>query len=148
MWTDHTDVRPTMLSVLGLRDDYRSDGRTILEVLDGNAVARTANVHRGSLQALGAAYKQLDAPFGALSMASLAISTAGIQTGSSTDDSAYVAMDARLDGWAGRRDALATEISMLLERVETGAGSASEASIRQLTAEARALTAEVEAAAP
>jgi hypothetical protein len=148
VWTDHTDVRPTMLSVLGLHDDYQVDGRTILEILNGNAVAQTANVHRGSLQALGAAYKQLDAPFGALSMASLRISTAGIQTGSSSDDSAYQAMDARLDAWAVQRDALAGRISALLQRVETGAGTASEATIRQLTAEARSLTAEVEAAAP
>jgi hypothetical protein len=148
VWTDHTDVRPTMLSVLGLHDDYQVDGRTILEILNGNAVAQTANVHRGSLQALGAAYKQLDAPFGALSMASLRISTAGIQTGSSSDDSAYQAMDARLDAWAAQRDALAGQISTLLGKVESGAGTASEATIRQLTAEARALTAEVVAAAP
>ena len=26
-WTDHTDVRPTMLALLGLEDDYTHDGR-------------------------------------------------------------------------------------------------------------------------
>ena len=33
-WTDHTDVRPTMLALLGLEDDYLHDGRVIVEHLD------------------------------------------------------------------------------------------------------------------
>jgi hypothetical protein len=148
VWTDHTDVRPTMMSALGLTDDYQPDGRAILQVLEGNAVARAANVHRGSLQALGAAYKQLNAPFGALSMASLRISTAGLQTGSSSDDSAYAAMDARIASWTARRDALAGRIASLLNGVEFGGATASEASIRSLTTAADALVSEVEAAAP
>ncbi len=147
VWTDHTDVRPTMLSVLGLADTYTHDGRAILEILSGHAVARAANVHRGSLQRLGAAYKQLDAPFGALSMASLSVSTAGIQTGSSSDDSAYTAMDTQIDAWTAQRDALAGQIAGVLESAEFGGHAASEATIRHLTRAARALIRQVEAAA-
>ena len=29
VWTDHTDVRPTMLTLLGLHDDYIQDGRAV-----------------------------------------------------------------------------------------------------------------------
>ena len=148
VWTDHTDVRPTMLAVLGLHDSYLDDGRVILEILTGRAVSRQANIHRGSLQRLGAAYKQLNAPFGRLSMASLKVATAGIQTGSTVDDSAYVAMDVRLAAWTSQRDALAGRISALLNGVEFGHMHASEAQIRHLTWEARALTAKVAAAAP
>src|SRR5437764_10586875 len=33
-WTDHTNVRPTMLDLLGLKDDYKHDGRVLVEALD------------------------------------------------------------------------------------------------------------------
>src|SRR5512143_1997201 len=33
-WTDHVDLRPTMLGLLGLPDDYRHDGRPTWEILD------------------------------------------------------------------------------------------------------------------
>jgi len=33
VWTDHTDVRPTMLTLLGLHDDYTADGRTVVQPL-------------------------------------------------------------------------------------------------------------------
>ena len=88
-----------MFAELGLTDTYANDGRAILEVLDGNAVPHGLDVHRGQLQQLGAAYKQLTAPFGSVGMDSLKFSTAAIRTGSSTDDAAYVAADAKLGSW-------------------------------------------------
>jgi hypothetical protein len=148
VWTDHTDVRPTMLVDLGLADDYAHDGRAILEVLSGSAVPHQANLHRGSLQALGAAYKQLAAPFGALGMASLKVSTAGIVSGSASDDSVYVATQARLGDWLSRRDALASQIGTLLEGVQAGTRNPTESQLKGLAASARSLVAEVVAAAP
>ena len=147
-WTDHTDVRPTMLVELGLADDYAHDGRAILEILDGNAVPHNLNVHRGSYQKLGAAYKQLTAPFGTLGMASLAIATEGIVSGSATDDSAYLATETKLNGWLARRDALAGQIASVLDGAEFGDQGATEARLKTLTTQAKALVAEVEAAAP
>ena len=70
-----------MFAELGLTDTYANDGRAILEVLDGNAVPHGLDVHRGQLQELGAAYKQLTAPFGSVGMDSLKYATAAIQTG-------------------------------------------------------------------
>ena len=35
-FTDHVDVRPTMMFLLGLKDDYQHDGRVILELLGRN----------------------------------------------------------------------------------------------------------------
>ena len=49
VWTDHTDIRPTMLTLLGLKDDYVSDGRVVTEFLKGGAsaaVAQCAQRHR------------------------------------------------------------------------------------------------------
>src|SRR5919197_3063056 len=37
VWTDHTNVRPTMLSLLGLKDDYLNDGRVLAEGLESKA---------------------------------------------------------------------------------------------------------------
>ena len=34
LFTDHTDIRPTILSVAHLKDDYSHDGRTVFEILD------------------------------------------------------------------------------------------------------------------
>src|SRR5204863_9893940 len=106
--------RARILVALGARTSYDDDARAITEVLDGNAVPLAVNKARGVLQQLGPAYKQLDAPFGRLALASLKVSTAGMQTGSASDDSAYATLDARLAGWLSRRDALADQISAMI----------------------------------
>ena len=148
VWTDHTDVRPTMLVDLGLPTSYENDGRAITEVLNGNAVPHEVNLHRGVLQQLGAAYKQLDAPFGRLALASLKVSTAGIQTGSAADDSAYTALDAKLAEWLGRRDALANEISGVINGAQFDGTAINVRHAMDLAAQAKALISEVESAAP
>ncbi len=148
VWTDHTDVRPTMLEALGLTDDYAVDGRVILEILNGNAVSHGLNVHRGELQQLGAAYKQLTAPFGSVGVDSLKVATAGITSGSGADDSAYVAMDAQVHDWVVRRDGLGGEIRDMLTGLAAGGPSPSSAAIKGLTRRANDLVAEVHAAVP
>ena len=63
-WVDHTDVRPTMLSLLGLQDTYVHDGRVLIDQLDACAVPQSLRAHRETLRRLGEVYKQLNAPFG------------------------------------------------------------------------------------
>jgi hypothetical protein len=137
-----------MFAELGLTDTYANDGRTILEVLDGNAVPHGLDVHRGQLQKLGAAYKQLTAPFGSVGMDSLKYSTAAIRTGSSTDDSAYLAAEAKLGSWLANRDQIAGQIKTLLNGLAHGGPAPSNATIQNLTSDADDLIAEVHAAAP
>jgi hypothetical protein len=44
-WVDETDIRPTILHLLGLRDDYQSDGRVITRILaDPNQVLKRIEV--------------------------------------------------------------------------------------------------------
>ena len=38
VWTDHTDHRPTMLTLLGLKDDYQTDGRAVTQIANENAL--------------------------------------------------------------------------------------------------------------
>jgi hypothetical protein len=148
IWTDHTDVRPTMLVDLGLPTEYENDGRAILEILDGNAVPSSLNVRRGVLQQLGAALKQLDAPFGMLGQASLMVATAGITTGSAGSDAAYAAMEAQLGGWLSQRDALANTILHRLDAAEFHGQAIGAGEAHDWIDQANALIAEVVAAAP
>lgn len=147
VWTDHTDVRPTMLAALGLKDDYVGDGRAILEVLDPRVLNHRVASERRSLDLLGAAYKQLNAPFGAFGSESLAISTAAIQTGSSAGDSQYLAVDAQLNAWGSQRDTLAAEIEHVLNQATVAGHPASDRTILELTARAYSLIVEVSLAA-
>ena len=54
LWSDHTDVRPTMLTVLGLQDDYVHDGRVLIEILETEAVPHAMLEHRSTLLKLAA----------------------------------------------------------------------------------------------
>jgi hypothetical protein len=81
-------------------------------------------------------------------MASLRISTAAIVGGSASDDTAYQATDSQLNGWLSRCDALAGQISAVLNAAQFQNQGATSARLRDLTAQANALVAEVEAAAP
>jgi hypothetical protein len=147
VWTDHTDVRPTMLAALGLHDDNVGDGRTILEILDPHVLKTRVRAERSSLELLGAAFKQLNAPFGAFGTETLAISTAAIQTGTATSDTHYAAVDAQLNAWGSQRDKLAAEIEHVLNQATAAGHPASERTILELTARAYALIVEVSVAA-
>ena len=70
-WTDHTDIRPTMLALLGLKDTYVSDGRVVTEFLKGDATPKALNGTRQDVEELGAAYKQIIASFGQFSLDTL-----------------------------------------------------------------------------
>jgi hypothetical protein len=52
IFSDHTDVRPTMLSLAGLKDDYAHDGRMLFEALDDEAVPDSLRDHRDTLSHL------------------------------------------------------------------------------------------------
>jgi hypothetical protein len=146
VWTDHTDIRPTMFALLGLADSYVSDGRVVTEVLRPSAVARSLRTHREAFEDLAAAYKQLNAPFGTLSLASLRTSTRALTSGTETDDSTYARLEARLAGWTARRDALASQMVALLDAAAFGGRSVDEHAVRRLIGRANALILEVVAA--
>jgi hypothetical protein len=114
VWTDHTDVRPTMLTLLGLHDDYIHDGRAVVQPLADWAVPQTLRAHRETLIRLGDVYKQLNASFGSFAMDTLKASTKALGSGSATDDSAYTAMETQIQTLTADRDALAGKIKSAL----------------------------------
>lgn len=88
-WADETDVSPTMLSAVGLSDDYVMDGRVITEVLHGNGqLKQTAD--------LGACYKQLNASVGTFGTDTLLASTAALKS-SIPNDQTFVDTTSQAD---------------------------------------------------
>ena len=114
-WADHTDVRPTMLGLLGLRDDYIHDGRVIVEPLHAAAVPASLRAHRETLLRLGAVYKQLNAPFGQFSSATLLASTRALTSGGGTDDGTYTTIENAIASLTAAREVLAGQIRAALE---------------------------------
>jgi hypothetical protein len=114
VWTDHTDVRPTMLVLLGLQDDYAHDGRVITEPLHESALPRSLRERQEQFERLAAAYKQVNAPFGRFAKDLLSASTDALASGSSSDDGTYTAVQARIQGLTAQRDALASQMKAAL----------------------------------
>jgi hypothetical protein len=115
-WSDHTDIRPTMLALLGLSDDYGHDGRVLAEDLNFRALPRAMRDSLVSFELLAAAYKQINAPLGRLGLATLATSTRAL----SGSDTTYNRLENRLTSLGDRRDALARQIIQLLEGAAFG----------------------------
>ena len=114
IWSDHTDIRPTILSLLGLVDDYSHDGRVLAEVLRSNALPGGVRQNPLAFTLLAQAYKQLDAPVGRFGLATLGTSTKAL----AGDDRTYNRLENRLLSLGAQRDALATQIIQKLEAAE------------------------------
>ncbi|HEX4599407.1 MAG TPA: hypothetical protein VH278_16585, partial [Burkholderiaceae bacterium] len=78
VWSDHTDIRPTMLAVLGLTDDFEHQGRVVSEFLEERVEPASARRLENPLQRLGAVYKQLNAPVGEFALATLRATTRAV----------------------------------------------------------------------
>ena len=115
-WSDHTDIRPTMLVLLGLKDDYQHEGRALTEKLDGWAQP-SAVKKGGNFVALAQVFKQINAPVGPLGLASLRASTVGLES-SDAGDATYSFVENQLASFTSQRDALAAQILALLEAAE------------------------------
>jgi hypothetical protein len=147
VWTDHTDLRPTILTLLGLKDDYVGDGRVVTEALAGFATPLQLRLHRGTFQRLAAAYKQLNAPFGAFSMSALTISSQALASGDSTNDDVYNQKEQAIADWTSERDALATTIKNVLFDSEFNGKTLDVGQAMSLTNQANALINEISGAA-
>jgi len=108
IWSDHTDVRPTILWLVGLTDDYAHDGRVLLEALSGQS--RDPNYI-----ALAQMYKRINAPVAELGLASLVVSTNALASGNAADDSQYANLETQLTNITAQRNALAAQMISLLE---------------------------------
>ena len=114
-WIDETDIRPTLIYLAGLKDDYEHDGRVITQILASpNRALRSPGV-----SALGACYKQLNSSVGTFGTDTLVAATGAIES-SSTGDATYLQADQALRKLDLARDALAGQIKGELEAAAFG----------------------------
>jgi hypothetical protein len=110
VWSDHTDIQPTMMALLGLHDDYQVDGRVLAEVISPDALPAAMRVNYGTLIQLGDLYKQINAPVGAFGLDTLTASTRALAS-DSRGDATYTTIEKELIALGGKRDAVASQIS-------------------------------------
>jgi hypothetical protein len=115
-FSDHTDIRPTLLALAGLTDDYGHDGRVLFEVLQNSALPNSAQQHRETLLRLADAYKAINAPLGTLGRASLSASTRAV----ASDDATYGAYVSSLTALTQQRNAIAASMIQMLEGAAFG----------------------------
>ena len=109
-WMDLTDVRPTLMYLTGLKDDYEHDGRVVTQLLTRPNQALAAP----GVSTLGACYKQLNSSVGEFGTATLRASTNAVES-TSARDAAYIHTDQALTVLEKVRDALAGKIKGELE---------------------------------
>ncbi|HEY2299278.1 MAG TPA: hypothetical protein VGH43_16205 [Jatrophihabitans sp.] len=131
-YVDEVDLRPTLLHLAGLRDDYQSDGAVISQVL-----ARPSEGLQKA-RALAEVYRQLNSSVGEFGTDTLIASTAALRSGSASDDSTFTRIESALTDLANRRDALAAQIKDVLANADAGHG-VSTAQVRRLRAQAQQL---------
>jgi hypothetical protein len=141
-WSDHTDIRSTTLTLLGLKDDYQHEGRALVEKFTGwaqpSAVKKSAK-----FVALAQVLKQINAPVGPLGLASLRASTVAIES-NDPSDATYTSIENQLVSYGAQRDALEAQILAVLEGAEYSGTPVPDATANSLIQQAQALLSSVE----
>ncbi|HEX3669057.1 MAG TPA: hypothetical protein VHY55_07890, partial [Acidimicrobiia bacterium] len=146
VWTDHTDHRPTLLTMLGLKDDYQTDGRAVTQIAHENALPVSLRVHHPSLEKLSDSYKQLMASFGSFSMYTLVASTHALSS-NSAGDATYNNIENQIESLTNQRNALAADIRSGLNSAQFDGVTPSENQIKAWTRAADDLLAQAQALA-
>lgn len=119
-WSDHVDIRPTMLLLTGLQDDYDSDGRVLVEGLHEKALPhslRGDGEHDNTFVRLARAYKQINAPVADFGLTSLKVSTKALAS-DDTGDATYTRLENKIADLTSQRDSLAGKMLQLLHGAE------------------------------
>jgi len=143
-FSDHTDVRPTVLALLGLHDDYSHEGRVLAEAVHPSALPDAVRDHYDGFVRLGRALKQINAPFGELGKITLKISTAALNS-NAPGDAVYTALENKLEAWGDRRDKLADQILDILEGAAFSHQDFDDEKVEDLVEKVDALLSEVRA---
>ena len=114
-WVDETDIRPTEIYLLGLKDDYEHDGRVITQIL----AAPNHALGAPGVAALAACYKQLNSSVGTFANYTLQADTKAIES-TTPGDARYLATDKALATLDRVRDGLALRIKGELEAAAFG----------------------------
>jgi hypothetical protein len=136
MFTDHTDIRPTILSLAKLKDDYAHDGRVLFEIIHDEALPVPLRGHTDTLSDFAEAYKAINAPTGPLGIGTLT----GISTQALAGDAAtYARLEDKINDITARRNAIAGRMIDMLEDAAFNGQHIDEREARRLTDEAQDL---------
>ena len=113
-WVEEASIRPTMIYLVGLKDDYPSDGHVIAQALAVSPAALRET------ELLASAYDQINSSVGQLATDTLIADTKALASGSSADDSAFTAEQEALARLADDRDAAAVKIKETLSDAADG----------------------------
>jgi hypothetical protein len=113
-WVEETDIRPTMLHLLGLKDDYPSDGHVIPQAL------QSVSFPLALVQELAEGYDQIESSVGQFATDTLIADSKALASGSGSDDSAYQAEQATLKQLADDRDKAVAKIKPVLAAAAAG----------------------------
>jgi arylsulfatase A-like enzyme len=114
VFTDHADVRPTIMALLGLKDDYVHEGRVVAEWMLDHALPDGIGDARENFIELAQLFKQLDAPKGELGRASLVWSNRSVTAA----DKVYADYLKRIGDITEDRNELASQIKTVLNNAE------------------------------
>jgi len=114
VFTDHTDLRPTLLSLLGLGDDYDHDGRAIFEIMRRDAIPHEIREHLDTAERMAHLLKAINAPLGPLGVRTLEMSTTALAS-NDTNDATYNRIENELLDVTKRRNAIASQMLLMLE---------------------------------
>jgi hypothetical protein len=113
-WSDHTDIRPTILLLAGLKDDYGHDGRVLSEALTGAALPPSVTGNGNIFQQLAQSYKQINASVGQFGLGTLRISNSALISNDS-GDATYNQLENNLINLNAQRNSLASQMIQILE---------------------------------
>jgi len=113
-WVEEASIRPTMLDLLGLTDDYQSDGHVITQALASVPPALQAT------EDLATGYDQINSSVGQFATDTLLADTKALASGSSSNDSEYATEQATLAQLADDRDQAAQQIKDTLSAAAAG----------------------------
>jgi hypothetical protein len=105
-WADHTDIRPTIMALTGLKDDYTEDGRVLVEDL----TVTPGQTGSSSFKNLAVCYKQLNSSVGRFGTDMLVADTKALKTGTTLNDTTYLNVLSQIQSLGTQRDTLATQI--------------------------------------
>jgi hypothetical protein len=144
LWSDHTDIRPTMMLLLGLKDDYSHDGRALIEHFDPQVLPDELSEDAANFKTIADAYKQINAPVGAFGLSSLVVSTKAL-TSDDASDGTYTFLEGEIAALTKVRDSLSKEIIGLLEGAEFHGETISSSDAQRLKSEAHQLLHQMQA---
>ena len=143
IWSDHTDIQPTMMALLGLKDDYTPDGVVLGDVIQSVALPPAMLTNYPTLNKLSRVYTQLEAAVGEFGRATLTASTRALAS-NSAGDATYTSIENQLRALGAARNTLAGQMQTLLIGAEFGNTPISAKSAEKLISRGNALLAQAD----